>query len=134
MMNSRNKFDAMLDVIESGDTESLDQQNARHIELMKKLLDDHLAQQQGILAEFTKGSKVNIAEMRKWREEMTRERKVLAKTLAAHEAQIDRLSSYSDGVFLSRRVYNRCLGIFTCSVIIVTALTTLALFVWMKNL
>ena len=38
MMNSRNKFDAMLDVIESGDTESLDQQNARHIELMKKLL------------------------------------------------------------------------------------------------
>ena len=134
MMNSRNKFDAMLDVIESGDTESLEQKNARHIELMKKLLDDHLAQQQGILAEFTKGSKVNIAEMRKWREEMTRERKVLAKTLAAHEAQIDRLSSYSDGVFLSRRVYNWCLGIFTCSVIIVTALTTLALFVWMKNL
>lgn len=133
-MNSRNKFDAMLDVIESGDTESLDQQNARHIELMKKLLDDHLAQQQGILAEFTKGSKVNIAEMRKWREEMIRERKVLTKTLTAHEAQIDRLSSYSDGVFLSRRVYNWCLGIFTCSVIIVTALTTLALFVWMKNL
>lgn len=134
MMNSRNKFDAMLDVIESGDTESLEQKNARHIELMKKLLDDHLAQQQGILAEFTKGSKVNIAEMRKWREEMTRERKVLAKTLAAHEAQIDRLSSYSDGVFLSRRVYNWCLGIFTCSVIIVTAFTSLALFVWMKNL
>ena len=133
-MNSRNKFDAMLDVIESGDTESLEQQNARHIELMKKLLDDHLAQQRNILAEFTEGGKASTVEMKKWREEMARERKVLAKTLAAHEAQIDRLSSYSDGVFLSRRVYNRCLGIFTCSVIIVTALTTLALFVWMKNL
>ena len=133
-MNSRNKFDAMLDVIESGDTESLEQQNARHIELMKKLLDNHLAQQQGILAEFTEGGKASTVEMKKWREEMARERKVLAKTLAAHEAQIDRLSSYSDGVFLSRRVYNWCLGIFTCSVITVTALTTLALFVWMKNL
>ena len=134
MMNSRNKFDAMLDVIESGDTESLEQKNARHIKLMKKLLDDHLAQQRNILAEFTEGGKASTVEMKKWREEMTRERKVLAKTLAAHEAQIDRLSSYSDGVFLSRRVYNWCLGIFTCSVIIVTALTTLALFVWMKNL
>lgn len=133
-MNSRNKFDAMLDVIESGDTESLEQQNARHIELMKKLLDDHLAQQRNILAEFTEGGKASTVEMKKWREEMARERKVLAKTLAAHEAQIDKLSSYSDGVFLSRRVYNWCLGIFTCSVIIVTALTTLALFVWMKNL
>lgn len=134
MMNSRNKFDAMLDVIESGDTESLEQKNARHIELMKKLLDDHLAQQRNILAEFTEGGKASTVEMKKWREEMTRERKVLAKTLAAHEAQIDRLSSYSDGVFLSRRVYNWCLGIFTCSVIIVTAFTSLALFVWMKNL
>ena len=134
MMNSRNKFDAMLDVIESGDAESLEQQNARHIELMKKLSDDHLAQQRNILAEFTEGGKASTVEMKKWREEMARERKVLAKTLAAHEAQIDKLSSYSDGVFLSRRVYNWCLGIFTCSVIIVTALTTLALFVWMKIL
>ena len=124
----------MLDVIESGDTESLDQQNARHIELMKKLLNDHLAQQRNILAEFTEDGKASTVEMKKWREEMARERKALAKTLAAHEAQIDRLSSYSDGVFLSRRVYNWCLGIFTCSVIIVTALTTLALFVWMINL
>ena len=83
---------------------------------------------------MTEGGKASTAEMKKWREEMARERKVLAKTLAAHEAQIDRLSSDSDGVFLSRRVYNWCLGIFTCSVITVTALTTLALFVWMKNL
>lgn len=99
---------------------------------MKKLLDDHLAQQRSILAEFTEGGKANTAEMKKWREEMTRERKVLAKTLAAHEAQIDRLSSYSDGVFLSRRVYNWCLGIFVSSVIIATVLTTVAVLVWMK--
>ena len=134
MMNSRNKFDAMLDVIESGDTESLDQQNARHIELMKKLLNDHLAQQRNILAEFTEGGKASTVEMKKWREEMARERKVLVRTLAVHKAQIDQLSSYSDGVFLSRRVYNWCLGIFACSVIIVAALITMAIFVWMKNI
>lgn len=131
-MKNRNKFDAMLDVIEAGDTGSLEQQNARHLSQMKKLLDDHLAQQRSILAEFTEGGKANTAEMKKWREEMTRERKVLAKTLAAHEAQIDRLSSYSDGVFLSRRVYNWCLGIFVSSVIIATVLTTVAVLVWMK--
>lgn len=63
---------------------------------------------------------------------MTKERKVLAKTLATHEAQIDRLSSYADGVFLSRRVYNWCLGIFISSVIIATVLTTVAVLVRMK--
>ena len=130
----KNKIDELFDSIEAGDCVNIEQQNSQHLTQMKNLLDDHLAQQQGILVEFTKGVKVNIAEMRKWREEMTRERKMLAKTIAAHEAQIDRLSSYSDGVFLSRRVYNWCLGIFTCSIIIVTALITLALFVWMKNL
>ena len=57
---------------------------------------------------------------------------MLTKTLAAHKTQIDNLSSYSDGVFLSRRVYNWCLGIFACSVIIVTVLTTVAVLVWMK--
>lgn len=132
MMKNKNKFDAMLNVIESGDTESLEQQNARHIEQMKTLLDDHFAQQQGLLAEFTKGGKANTAEMKKWREEMTRERKVLTKTLAVHKAQIDNLSSYSDGVFLSQRVYNWCLGIFSCSVIISTVLTTVAVLFWMK--
>lgn len=124
----------MLDVIESGDTESLEQQNARHIELMKKLLNDHLAQQRNILAEFTEDGKASTVEMKKWREEMARERKVLVRTLAGHKAQIDQLSSYSDGVFLSRRVYNWCLGIFACSVIIVAALITMAIFVWMKNI
>ena len=76
MMKNKNKFDAMLNVIESGDTKSLEQQNALHLSQMKTLLDDHLTQQQGILAEFTEGGKVNIAEMKKWREEMTREGKV----------------------------------------------------------
>ena len=115
----KNKIDELFDSIEAGDCVNIEQQNSQHLTQMKTLLDDHLAQQQGILVEFTKDGKVNIAEMRK---------------LAAHEAQIDRLSSYSDGVFLSRRVYNWCLGIFTCSVIIVTALITMAIFVWMNNI
>lgn len=132
LMKNRNKFDAMLDVIEAGDTESLEQQNARHISQMKTLLDDHLAQQHSNLVEFREGVKANTAEMKKWREEMARERKVLAKTLATHKVQIDQLSSYAEGVYLSRGVYNWCLGIFVCSVIIVTALTTMAIVVWMK--
>ena len=131
-MKNRNKFDAMLDVIEAGDTGSLEQQNAQHLSQMKTLLDDHLAQQRSILAEFREGGKANTAEVKKWREEMTRERKVLAKTLAAHEAQIDRLSSYSDGVFLSRRVYNWCLCIFVSSLTIAMVLITVAIIVWMK--
>ena len=131
-MKNKNKFDAMLDVIEAGDTEGLEQQNARHLSQMKTLLDDHLAQQQGLLTEFAKGGKANTTEMKKWREEMTRERKVLAKTLVTHEAQIDRLSSYAEGVFLSRRVYNWCLGIFVSSVIIATVFTTVAVLVRMK--
>lgn len=125
----KNKIDELFDSIEAGDCVNIEQQNSQHLTQMKTLLDDHLAQQPGILVEFTKDGKVNIAEMRKWRVEMTRERKVLTKTLAAHEAQIDRLSSYSDGGFLARRVYNWCLGIFMCSVIIVTALITMAIFV-----
>lgn len=39
---------------------------------------------------------------------------------------------YAEGVFLSRRVYNWCLGIFVSSVIIATMLTTVAVLVWMK--
>ena len=73
-MKNKNKLDAMFDVIEAGDTESLEQQNARHISQMKTLLDDHLAQQQSILTEFTKSGKANTTEMKKWKEEMTRER------------------------------------------------------------
>lgn len=40
-MKNKNKFDAMLDVIEAGDIEGLEQQNARHLSQMKTLLDNH---------------------------------------------------------------------------------------------
>lgn len=129
-MKNRNKFDAMLDVIEAGDNESLEQQNAQHISQMKTLLDDHLAQQRNILSEFAEGSKANAAEMKKWREEMACERKVLAKTLAAHKTQIDDLSSYSDGVFLSRRVHNCCWIIFICSLIANVVIIMLLVIRW----
>ena len=79
---------------------------------MKTLLDDHLDQQRSILNMFRENTKANSSEMAKLRDETAKERKVLAEALATHETQIDRLSSYADGVFLSRRVYNWCLGIF----------------------
>ena len=41
-----------LDVIEAGDTGSLEHQNARHLSQMKTLLDNHLDQQRSILAEI----------------------------------------------------------------------------------
>mgnify|MGYP006872991166 CR=1 FL=1 len=44
-MKNRNKFDVMLDVIEAGDTGSLEQQNVRHLSQMKTLLDDHVQTQ-----------------------------------------------------------------------------------------
>ena len=136
-MKNKNKFDAMLDVIEAGDMETLEHQNAWHISQMKTLLDDHLAQQRSILTEFKEAGKTNSLQMAKFfdersgkaerREETAKERKVLAKMFEAHEAQIDRLSSYSDGVFLSRRIYNWCLGIFVFSVIIATTLISIAI-------
>ncbi len=43
-MKNKNKFDAMLDVIEAGDIEGLEQQNARHLSQMKTLLDNHFCQ------------------------------------------------------------------------------------------
>ncbi len=129
-MKNKNKLDAMFDVIEAGDTESLEQQNAYHLSQMKTLLDDHLTQQQSILTEFTKSGKANTTEMKKWKEEMTRERKVLAKTLATHEAQIDRLSSYAEGVFLSRRVYNWCWIVFICSLIANVVIIILLVIRW----
>ena len=129
-MKNKNKFDAMLDVIEAGDTEALEQQNALHISQMKMLLDDHLAQQRSILTEFKEAGKTNSLQMAKLREETAKERKVLAKTLSEQEAQIERLSSYSEGVFLSRRVYNRCLTIFICSLVANAVLVTLAVIRW----
>lgn len=129
-MKNKNKFDAMLDVIEAGDTESLEQQNARHISQMKTLLDDHLAQQRSILTEFKEAGKTNSSQMAKLRDETAKERKVLAKTLSEQEAQIERLSSYSEGVFLSRRVYNRCLTIFICSLVVNAVFVTLVVIRW----
>ena len=129
-MKNKNKFDAMLDVIEAGDTEALEQQNALHISQMKMLLDDHLAQQRSILAEFKEAGKTNSLQMAKLREETAKERKVLAKTLSEQEAQIERLSSYSEGVFLSRRVYNRCLTIFICSLVVNAVFVTLVVIRW----
>lgn len=38
LMKNKNKFDAMLDVIEAGDIEALEQQNARHLSKMKTSL------------------------------------------------------------------------------------------------
>lgn len=129
-MKNKNKFDAMLDVIEAGDTEALEQQNALHISQMKMLLDDHLAQQRSILTEFKEAGKTNSLQMAKLREETAKERKVLAKTLSEQEAQIERLSSYSEGVFLSRRVYNRCLTIFICSLVVNAVFVTLVVIRW----
>ena len=132
-MKNRNKFDAMLDVIEAGDTENLEQQNARHLSQMKTLLDNHLVQQRSILNKFRESTKANSSEMMKLREETAKERKVLAKTLSEHETQIDRLSSYSEGVFLSRRVYNMCLTIFICSLTANAVLVTLAVIILMSK-
>jgi hypothetical protein len=132
-MKNRNKFDAMLDVIEAGDTESLEQQNALHLSQMKTLLDNHLVQQRSILNKFRESTKANSSEMMKLREETAKERKVLAKTLSEHETQIDRLSSYSEGVFLSRRVYNMCLTIFICSLTANAVLVTLAVIILMSK-
>ena len=122
-----------LDVIEAGDTGSLEHQNARHLNQMKTLLDNHLDQQRSILAEFTEGGKANVREMKKWREEMIKERKVLAKTLATHEAQIDRLSSYADGVFLSHRVYNSNLVVFICLLVANVAFIILTVILWLNK-
>ena len=100
---------------------------------MKTLLDNHLDQQRSIPAEFTEGGKANVREMKKWREEMIKERKVLAKTLATHEAQIDRLSSYADGVFLSRRVYNSNLVVFICLLVANVAFIILTVILWLNK-
>ena len=129
-MKNKNKFDAMLDVIEAGDMETLEHQNAWHISQIKTLLDDHLAQQRSILAEFKEAGKMKSSQIAKLREETSKERKALAKTLSEQEAQIERLSSYSEGVFLSRRVYNRCLTIFICSLVVNAVFVTLVVIRW----
>lgn len=129
----KNKIDELFDSIEAGDCMNIEQQNTQHLAQVKALLDDHLVQQRNILNGFKDEYKTISKEINALRDEMTKDRKLLQKSLNQHETMIDRITSYQEGVYLSRRVYNWCLGIFVCSLIIVTALITLAIFVWMKN-
>ena len=129
----KNKIDELFDSIETGDCMNIEQQNTQHLTQVKALLDDHLVQQRNILNGFKDEYKTISKEINALRDEMTKDRKLLQKSLNQHETMTDRITSYQEGVYLSRRVYNWCLGIFVCSLIIVTALITLAIFVWMKN-
>ena len=129
----KNKIDELFDSIEAGDCTNIEQQNTQHLAQVKALLDDHLVQQRNILNGFKDEYKTISKEINALRDEMTKDRKLLQKSLNQHETMIDRITSYQEGVYLSRRVYNWCLGIFVCSLIIVTALITLAIFIWMKN-
>ena len=84
--------------------------------------------------EYKNEYKTISKEINALKDEMTKDRKLLQKSFNQHETMIDRITSYQEGVYLSRRVYNWCLGIFACSVIIVAALITMAIFIWMKNI
>ena len=128
----KNKIDELFDSIEAGDCTNIELQNSQHLAQMKTLLDGHLARQRNILNEFKDEYKAISNEINAIKDEMTKDRKMLQKALKQHEAVIDRIISYQEGVYLSRRVYNWCLGIFVCSVIIVTSLTILAILLWMK--
>lgn len=128
----KNKIDELFDSIEAGDCTNIELQNSQHLAQMKTLLDGHLARQRNILNEF-KNEYITISnETNAIKDEMTKDRKMLQKALKQHEAAIDRIISYQEGAYLSRRVYNWCLGIFASSVIIVTSLTIIAILVWMK--
>jgi len=128
----KNKIDELFDSIEAGDCANIEQQNSQHLTQMKTLLDGHLAQQRNILNEFKDEYKAISNEINAIKGEMTKDRKLLQNALNQHEKEIDRIISYQEGVYLSRRVYNWCLGIFASSVIIVTSLTILAILLWMK--
>ena len=128
----KNKIDELFDSIEAGDCANIEQQNNQHLTQMKTLLDGHLAQQRNILNEFKNEYKAISNEINAIKDEMTKDRKLLQKALNQHEKEIDRIISYQEGIYLSRRAYNWCLGIFASSVIIVTSLTIIAILVWMK--
>ena len=128
----KNKIDELFDSIEAGDSANIEQQNNQHLTQMKTLLDGHLAHQRNILNEFKNEYKAISNEINAIKDEMTKDRKLLQKALNQHEKEIDRIISYQEGIYLSRRVYNWYLGIFASSVIIVTSLTIIAILVWMK--
>jgi uncharacterized protein YaaN involved in tellurite resistance len=127
------KIEELFASIEAGDCTNIEQQNSQHLTQVKSLLDGHLAQQRNILNEYKNEYKTISKEINALKGEMTKDRKLLQKSLNQHETLIDRITSYQEGVYMSRRVYNWYLGIFACSVIIVTALITMGIFVWMKN-
>ena len=128
------KIEELFDSIEAGDCTNIEQQNSQHLTQMKTLLDGHLAQQRNILNEYKNEYKTISKEINALKDEMTKDRKLLQKSFNQHETMIDRITSYQEGIYLSRRVYNWCLGIFVCSVIILAALITMAIFIWMKNI
>ena len=108
----KNKIDELFDSIEAGDCANIEQQNSQHLTQMKTLLDGHLARQRNILNEF-KNEYITISnEINAIKDEMTKNRKMLQKALKQHEAAIDRIISYQEGVYLSRHVYNRWKYVF----------------------
>jgi hypothetical protein len=103
----------------AGDCTNIEQQNSLHLTQMKTLLDGHLVQQRNILNEFKDEYKTIHKEIINLKEDIVSDRKVLQKALNHHKDEIGRISSYKDGVCMSRRVYNWCLGIF---IVVVTTI------------
>ena len=108
----KNKIDELFDSIEAGDCMNIEQQNTQHLAQMKALLDGHLAQQRNILNGFKDEYKAISNEINAIKDEMTKDRKVLQKALDQHKAVIDRITSYQEGVYMSRHVYNRWKYVF----------------------
>ena len=125
----KNKIDELFDSIEAGDCTNIEQQNSLHLTQMKTLLDGHLVQQRNILNEFKDEYKTIHKEIINLKEDIVSDRKVLQKALNHHKDEIGRISSYKDGVFMSRRVYNWCLGIF----IVVVATIAVGLLLMISN-
>lgn len=108
----KNKIDELFDSIEAGDCMNIEQQNTQHLAQMKALLDGHLAQQRNILNGFKDECKTISKEISELKDEMAKDRKVLQKALEQHKAVIDRITSYQEGVYMSRHVYNRWKYVF----------------------
>lgn len=117
----KNKIDELFDSIEAGDCANIEQQNSQHLTQMKTLLDGHLAQQRNILNEFKNEYKTISNEINTLKDEMTKDRKVLQKSLSRHEDEIYRIISYQEGVYLSRQVYTRWKYTFLILLFIVLA-------------
>ena len=121
----KNKIDELFDSIEAGDCTNIELQNSQHLAQMKTLLDGHLAQQRNILNEFKEEYKAISNEINAIKDEMTKDRKMLQKSLKQHEAVIDRIISYQEGVYLSRHVYNRWKYVFLALMSIVVGILSM---------